>query len=130
MTRITAFARSQVAAALTDTAGVPVLQTMPGTPRPPCILLGESDPFVEPAQEDAPGAYTIRFDALALVEDRPGDRDTQLADLDALTDRCLAGLAELAPVTVSTYRPVTLASGQSYMSATLQIALTIQYRKD
>lgn len=67
-------------AAVAEAAGIPAHPTVPGRINPPCVIVTEADPHLQPA--DRFGAYVIRYELTAIVA--PGDNARQTTDLDTM----------------------------------------------
>lgn len=115
-------ARADILDALKAAApGVPVLDTMPPTLYPPCLILTEADPFITTGNTLA--ALDVHFEAIALVAPS-SDETVMLADLDALVSPLVEGLTPGYLDTVSGYQTFTFANQQPIYGARLTLAST------
>jgi hypothetical protein len=99
-----------------STVDVPVHHVMPPTLYPPCVLITEGDPFIEPS--DTLGTYQVHFELIALVAPS-SDESVMLADLDTLIDHLAAGLDQPQ---VAAYQTFTFANQQPLFGARLTLA--------
>lgn len=123
MTGPVAFARADLAAQITGLLGdqVPVHTAMPTRIAPPCVILAEKSPLIEPG--DTAGAWLVHLEAVALVP--AGAPDLAVPRLDALADTLVLGLQG---ATGASYGTLTAADGQPYLIARIDIdtQLTVQ----
>ena len=112
MTGPLAYARADLAAQVSDLLGdqVPVHTAMPTRIAPPCVILAEQSPLIEPA--DTADTWTVHLEAVALVPAIASD--LAVPRLDTLADTLVLGLAG---VTSASYATLTAADGQTYLIA-------------
>lgn len=113
-----AFARADVAAALAAASSLPVHTGVPERLEPPCIVLTEGTPLLEPSDRTI-GAVTVRL--VANVIEAPADADLVLNRLDEHVDEIVSGLSAEYMPTVDPYSGVTSADSQRYLAAAVTL---------
>lgn len=123
MTGPIAAARAAVLDDLRDASSLPVLAGIPERLEPPCIVITEGSPLLEPS-EHAMTTAVVRF--TANVIEAPTDNSLALERLDSHTDEVIEALWRDWQPTVEAYTTVTSADSQAYLAATIQLTTTIQ----
>ncbi|MBS5978052.1 MAG: hypothetical protein KIA99_10805 [Actinomyces urogenitalis] len=117
-----ATARALAAAAIEQVTDLPVVASVPERLEPPCVVITEGTPLVEPSDTLMAGVV-VRL--TANVIEAPTDAPLALERLDTHTDQIIDGLwAEWMP-TVETYTTVTSADQQRYLASTITLTTTI-----
>lgn len=117
-----AAARAAVLDDLRDASSLPVLAGIPERLEPPCIVITEGSPLIEP-DDTTHAQAVVRF--TANVIEAPTDNDLALARLDDHTDEVIQALWRDWMPTVEAYTTVTSADSQAYLAATIQLTTTI-----
>lgn len=121
--------RAEVLHALTSALSddVDVHTSMPPTLYPPCVLINEADPFIEPG--DTLPDVIAHYEVIALGDQSP-DNQRVIDQVDDLIDRLVEGLWEYRP-TVAGYQTFTFANQQPYLGARISLDVTgYEIRKD
>lgn len=94
---------------------VKVHPAMPERITPPCVVLAERSPLVDP-DDSAVGGARVHLEAVIFVA---GMGSTSVRHLDNLTDRLIAGMWDNLPT--ASYGTITLADGATYLIARIPL---------
>lgn len=118
-----AYARADLATALSQATSLPVHASVPERLDPPCVVITEGTPLLEPATDQGHRAVTVRL--VANIVEAPTDAALALARLDQHVDQTVTGLWNEYMATVDAYATVTGADGQRYLAATVNTTTTL-----
>ena len=121
------YARAAVLKDLKEATLMPVYSVMPPVLHPPALIVSEATPLI--TASDTIGGLTAAFTILAVVEATPADRQAELAALDNLTDKVIAGMWKDYGLTVDGYRPISLGAGQNYLSTQIHITIDLSIKE-
>lgn len=117
MTGPIAYARADLAEAVSAVTDLPVLAHVPERLAPPCVVITEGTPLLT-LDETATGAVTVALD-LNVIAAPIADNAQLIARMDEAVDRIVTGLwPEYAP-TVDAYATITGPDTQPYLAAVI-----------
>lgn len=123
-----AAARADLADILTRITSIPVQTSIPERLAPPCVVVTEGTPLVNP-DENAHGAVTVRLSITVAVA--PTTNALAVARLDSAVDAIVVGMVREGMVAaVDAYQTIKGADGQAYLAAPITTAITYTIEKD